>query len=212
MLTIENFIKEYNGVLALQIPSLQLGKGIYWIKGKNGSGKTTLFRCIAGLLPYKGNIVMNETINGRTQPQLYRMLINFGEAEPLFPDFLTAKDLITFVGAAKKSTDTQTENLIATFGIGDFYHKPCGTYSSGMLKKLSLALAFLGTPALIILDEPLITLDDQTVDKVYTLINEYHTAGVSFLLSSHQNFGFSSLPIEAAYLVAQQSIQLLHEI
>ena len=212
MLTIENFSKHYNGVLALHIPYLSLTKGIFWIKGTNGSGKTTLFKSIAGLLPYEGNIQIQEGINGKTHPQAYRMLINFGEAEPLFPDFLTAKDLINFVAVTKKGSATQKENLIASLGIEDFYHKPCGTYSSGMLKKLSLALAFLGNPALIILDEPLITLDDQTVEKVYTLINEYYANGISFLLSSHQNFGFTSLPIQATYVVAQQTISTFNEI
>lgn len=212
MLTIENYTKHYNGVLALQIPDLFLTQGIFWIKGKNGSGKTTLFKSIAGLLPFEGNIQLLEGIDGKTQPQVYRMLINFGEAEPVFPDFLTAKDLISFVAVTKKAAATQQERLITTLGIEDFYHKPCGTCSSGMLKKLSLALAFLGNPALIILDEPLITLDDQTVEKVYLLINEYYASGTSFLLSSHQHFGFTSLPIKATYLVAQQTISLADEI
>jgi ABC-2 type transport system ATP-binding protein len=212
MLTIENFTKHYNGVLALQIPSLSLTKGIYWVQGKNGSGKTTLFKSVAGLLPFEGSIKVNATTDQKSHPQAYRMLINFGEAEPVFPDFLTAKDLIQFVALAKKASSTQTEHLMNVFGIGDFYHKPCGTYSSGMLKKLSLTLAFLGNPALIILDEPLITLDHHTVEKVYTLINEYYAGGISFLLSSHQNFGFSSLPIHATFVVEQQTIKLLNEI
>lgn len=212
MLTIENYTKHYNGVLALQIPQLALPKGIFWIKGQNGSGKTTLFKSIAGLLPYEGSIQLEQGLNGKTQPQAYRMLINFGEAEPVFPDFLTAKDLVNFIAITKKASPAQKEKLINILGITNFYHKPCGTYSSGMLKKLSLALAFLGNPALIILDEPLITLDDQTVQKVYTLINEYYASGVGFLLSSHQNFGFSSLPIQATYVVSQQAIHLQHEL
>ncbi len=212
MLEIKNYAKYYNGVLALQIPQLFLPKGIYWLKGKNGSGKTTLFKSIAGLLPFEGSIKINEVIDGKVSPLAYRMLINFGEAEPVFPDFLTAKDLMQFVASAKKASTLQTENLIATFGIGDFYHNSCGTFSSGMLKKLSLALAFLGKPALIILDEPLITLDEEAVQNVYRLINEYYACGISFMLSSHQNFGFSSLPIQATYSVEQQSLKLVNEI
>jgi ABC-2 type transport system ATP-binding protein len=212
MLSIENFTKHYNGVLALQIDVLDLARGIYWIKGKNGSGKTTLFKSIAGLLPFEGSIKLNGELDQKTQPLAYRMLVNFGEAEPLFPDFLTAKDLIHFVSVAKKASATQKEQLIHTFGIHEFYDKPSGTYSSGMLKKLSLALAFLGSPSLIILDEPLITLDDHTVKQVYNLIKEYSSAGTSFLLSSHQHIGFTALPIQATYVVAQQTIKLLNEI
>jgi len=64
-----------------------------------------------------------------------------------------------------------------------------GTYSSGMVKKLSLALAFIGEPALLLLDEPLVTVDQASVDFIYTLIEEYfQTKKATFLITSHQSF------------------------
>ena len=105
--------------------------------------------------------------------------------EPDYPEFLTANDLIQFVAKAKKASQKQVDELIELLGIEPFLYQPSGTYSSGMLKKTSLAVAFLGQPKVIILDEPLITIDDATVQKVYELVQRYHAQGVTSVSYTH---------------------------
>jgi len=202
MLEFKNFSKSYNDHLVISIPELKLEAGTYWIRGENGSGKSTLFKSLAGLLPYQGTIILSDTVDLRQQPREFRRRVNFSEAEPLFPGFLTSKDLIRFVGAARGATISQQDEVVSRLGAKHFFENRCETYSSGMLKKLSLALAFLGQPKVIILDEPLITLDDQSRNELLKMIAEVDKTGdVVTLFSSHQSLDAIDLQIKGKFRI-----------
>lgn len=205
MLHLTNFQKDYGATPVLTIDDWQLPAGLHWLKGPNGSGKTTLFRSIAGLLPFEGSITL-DGLDCRRDAVPYRLRVNYAEAEPTFPPFLTAYELIRWVADAKQAPSGQANGLIEAFGVGTFQHTPVGTYSSGMLKKTSLIMAFLGQPALILLDEPLVTLDVAATQTVIRLVEEAHRQGVSFLLSSHQMGETAQLPIDSVWRVAHKTV------
>lgn len=206
MLTIQNFLKSYNNHKILEIEDLQIPEGIHWFKGINGSGKSTFFRSVAGILPYKGKIVFNN-LDCQKDIVAYRLLVNLSEAEPLYPDYLSGYDLLTFIAEAKRAPAGQLDTLADNLGVSQYWKSPISTYSSGMQKKISLLSAFLGNPKLIMLDEPLITIDDRSVQIVYELVKDYYeNNGVSFLLSSHQDFRFEKLAIKNIYLVQNQAV------
>jgi ABC-2 type transport system ATP-binding protein len=206
MLRLEKIKKFYNVHLVLQIPSLQLEEGIYWLKGANGSGKTTLLKMIAGLLPFEGDILFND-ISLKTKPLAYRQNVSWAEAEPLFPEFMTGMDLLLLYRNIRKAPQHEIDELIEVFGLTEYINNATGTYSEGMKKKLSLALAFIGNPSLIALDEPFITLDPDSIILVRNIILETHkNKETTFLMSSHQELAMELLRIGKELTVSNQTV------
>lgn len=195
MLSLSGFEKKYPSGFEVVIPQLDLPQGIHLILGGNGSGKSTLLKALAGIHPAKGEVSLNG-ISLTSHPIDYRQKIGFAPAEPTFPECLNLKDLIAFVAKAKQASVTEISELKTVFEVEEFLSYPIGGYSSGMLKKSALLLAFLGSPELVILDEPFTTIDAQTQDQLIKLIIKKAKQGVSFLITSHQSGPVDLLPVD----------------
>jgi ABC-2 type transport system ATP-binding protein len=199
MLQFRSFYKRYGSKLVLDIPDLCLETGQYWLQGPNGSGKTTLLRILAGILPFSGDVLLKapdqaNPVSLRRSPTPYRRLIAWADAEPQYPGFLTGYELLGFYRNILHPEAAQVKRLIDGFGVGASLDTRTAAWSSGMTKKLSLLLAFLGKPVLILLDEPLTTLDDAGKAILAELIAGYQRdLGASFLISSHQDIGSGML-------------------
>ena len=208
MLELKNIKKSYNSKLVLQKDALQLDKGIYWVKGANGSGKTTLLKIIAGLLPFEGDILVDQA-SQKNNPVDYRLKISWAEAEPLYPSFLTGNDLILLYRNIHKAQQKEIDRITGLLNINKYIRDKIGTYSAGMTKKLSLALAFIGNTRLCLLDEPLITLDSEAIHIVCDLIIERHkNHGTGFLMSSHQDLNTEILLSEKELIIGNQTITI----
>jgi ABC-2 type transport system ATP-binding protein len=208
MLQFDQVYKTYNQQPVLDIRHLKLERNVYWLKGINGSGKTTFLSILAGLIPFKGDIQL-DGINLHRDPVSYRSLVNFAEAEPLYPDFITGQELIQFYQEIRKAATVQVDMLINLFKMHHFLKSPIGTYSSGMVKKLSLLLAFIGKPSWLLLDEPLAMLDEGSVHILPELINAYYKEfKTGFIFSSHQSINVYSLTV-GQILVTDHSVQLI---
>jgi ABC-2 type transport system ATP-binding protein len=207
MLQLDQVKKSFNSRTVLDIPSFRFNSGIYWLKGPNGSGKTTLLRMVAGLLPFRGNMVFNG-ISLRRQALGYRQLASWAEAEPLYPAFLTGTGLLALYRSIRKANQADVDRLVVVMGVDDYLDSPIGAWSSGMIKKFSLLLAFVGNPSLIVLDEPLITLDENALSTVAELIRQRCLTNpeILFLLSSHQEADMGLLPAGEEILVKNQTL------
>ena len=208
MLQVNNFSKTYKGRAVLRIDSFTLAPGSYWLRGANGAGKSTLLKAIAGVTPFEGDIVLAGRLSVKKQPVAYRRLVNFAEAEPVFPEFLTGLELIRLFKAAKQGPPHQEDFYLESLQMTAYVHEPVGTYSSGMLKKLSLVLAFLGRPTCILLDEPLTTLEAAAVPVVCAWMATHQAQeGTSFLFSSHQALAGDLLPAVHQLRVEQATLR-----
>lgn len=187
MIELRNIKKYYNKRLVLEISCLKLRHGIFLVKGANGTGKTTLLKMIAGLLPFEGDILVDE-ISLKNKPITYRQKVSWSEAEPLFPSFMTGMDLINLYQTVRSVEQNEVDTLLKLYHMMDYVNNTISTYSAGMTKKLSIVLAFLGNPEIIVLDEPLITLDLNSYNLTcYLIIERNKNMNTSFLISSHDD-------------------------
>ncbi len=210
MIKFTDFKKQYNGQLVLDIPSLEIPRGIYWLKGINGSGKSTLLRSLSGLIPFEGRIMIDE-IDIQQKKMQHRRMVNYSEAAAVYPSFLTGHDLINFYVETKKGNKQECLEHCAQLHLSnDMLRKQIGAYSSGMLKKLSLVLAFVGQPKWILLDEPLITLDVESVQTILKIIEVKLENHIGFILTSHQDMDFPNHYFRLkTFIVKDQTIKTI---
>lgn len=207
MLIIKNFRKEYQGHLILDIPFLHIPPGVSWFQGMNGSGKSTFFKAISGIIPFDGEVVFDKKIDLQKEPIAFRKIINYSFAEPRFPDYLSGKEIIDYYQIIYKTDKGETEELIEVFGVASFYKTPISTYSSGMLKKISLIAALIGQAKILALDEPLTTIDKESQEKLLAILAKKVSQGVNILIASHHELPKSSLIVNHHFKVENQTIK-----
>ena len=201
--------KEYNEQIILSVSELKLPDGIYWLTGANGSGKTTLLKMVSGLIPCSGHILI-DGVDLRLNPTEYRKFISIAEAEPRYPPFLTGKELIRFYQRVRNASSSQTDLLTERLGFRQFLSTSIGTYSSGMLKRLSILLAFIAAPKWIFLDEPLANLDAETANVLPEIIMDFHkTHGTNIIFSSHIPFPDENFTVSQKLLIRDHQIHVM---
>jgi ABC-2 type transport system ATP-binding protein len=99
--------------------------------------------------------------------------------------------------------------MLQQLHVFDAYEKKLGTYSSGMVKKLSLTLAFIGNPKYILLDEPLITIDVSALEVICSIVKKKFKQGISFIITSHQQVHSDQLMFTGIIRAADQRIILV---
>jgi len=204
-LNIKNLVKSYGSYTVLAFDKWELKDGLYWIKGGNGTGKTTLFKVIAGQTPFDGEVSING-ISLRKRPSLYRSLLSFAEAEPQYPSFITGTELLDFYCKVRKTTRKSTDELIEQFKMGDSMNNKISSYSSGMLKKLSLICAFTGNIEFYLLDEPLITIDAASAQVLYECIKNRRQEGATFMISTHQEMERTAIEVDGTFEINQHKL------
>ena len=176
----ENLCKEYKETVALNKVSLQIPKGsIYGLIGNNGAGKTTLMRILSNLQsPSSGTVVKskNTKIGAIIEsPALYPTLSAKGNL----------KYQLKICGCPSKEVKPKIAGLLELVHLKNT-RKPVRSYSLGMKQRLALAMALVGNPEFLILDEPLNGLDPEGIKEFRAIIAKLNKEyGVTIMISSH---------------------------
>ncbi len=176
--------KRYGADDAVRDVSLQLGRGeCIALIGHNGAGKTTLMKLMLGLIrPTSGTVRVlgQDPADARARGQ-----IGFLPENVAFNPALTGRELLTFYARLKGEPVPASLELLERVGLGEAAGRRVGTYSKGMRQRLGLAQALLGSPRILLLDEPTTGLDPALRQSFYEIVLELRNAGATVLLSSH---------------------------
>jgi ABC-type multidrug transport system ATPase subunit len=155
--------------------------------GENGAGKTTALRCLLGVIPYQGSILLGGFDTAR-QGRAARRLMGFVPQEISFHDDLTAWETLSFYYRLKKtSTGKQyVVQLLDRLGLSPYTAKRVRDLSGGMKQRLALVIALLANPPLLILDEPTANLDVKAREEFLALLAELKDQGKTLIFSSHR--------------------------
>jgi nitrous oxidase accessory protein len=186
MLVVENLHKRFGPITAVHTLSVEVRHGeavALW--GANGAGKTTLLRCILGLLPHTGTVRLGG-YDVQQQGKAARQLVGFVPQELGLYDDLTVQETLAFYGRLKRVDMAAGPALLERVGLTRHASKPVRSLSGGMKQRLVLALALLGEPPLLVLDEPTANLDAGARADLVALLAELKASGKTLLFSSHR--------------------------
>jgi branched-chain amino acid transport system ATP-binding protein len=189
MLEIRGLTVSYDGLLALDDVSMQVGPGEFVaVIGANGAGKTTLVKTIIGLMhPKAGSIRLDgQEIAGRAPNEIVeRGIATVPEGRRLFPELTVRENLLLGAYIPRMRADAQRRmelvfDLFPT--LRERLKQLAGLMSGGEQQMLAIGRALMSEPRLLILDEPSLGLSPKLVDEVLTAVAGLHTAGRSVLL------------------------------
>lgn len=191
MITINNLSKVYETKKVLSIENLEFPKGqTIGLVGNNGAGKTTLFSLILDLIePSSGFVSIDqEKVNESEQ---WKNKVGAFIDETFLIGYLTPEEYFYFLGELRGQSKANVDEFLKNFT--DFFNgeilnakKYIRDLSKGNMKKVGIIGALIGTPAIIILDEPFANLDPSTQIKLKNLIRDWsQNLDSTFLISSH---------------------------
>lgn len=190
MLIIDNVSKTYvNGVRALNSISLAIPNGLFGLLGPNGAGKSSLMRTIAGLQsPDSGKITLDGIDIQNDKDFLRQRLGYLPQDFGLYPQINALELLNHFAllkGINEKSQRKEmVEHLLHQTNLWDIRKKALGSFSGGMRQRFGIAQALLGSPRLVIVDEPTAGLDPDERNRFLNLLSEIGEQ-VVVILSTH---------------------------
>ncbi|MDR0435952.1 MAG: ATP-binding cassette domain-containing protein [Propionibacteriaceae bacterium] len=185
MIQTKSLTKRYGKTLAVDSLTITVEPGkVTGFLGPNGAGKSTTMRMILGLdHPTSGSA----KVNGHLYQHLKRPLHEVGallDARALSPG-RTARNHLLALAATHGISKTRVEEVIELTGLRSVATRKAGSYSLGMAQRLGIAVALLGDPKTLILDEPVNGLDPEGVRWVRDLVRHLAGLGKTVFLSSH---------------------------
>lgn len=158
---------------------------IFGILGPNGAGKTTTVDCIAGALRPDSGTVRVLGVDPGSDRALVRERVGYQMQSAVLPPALRVEEALRLFASFYREPQPSAE-LLDAVGLTAQRRKAFGDLSGGQRQRLSIALALVGAPDVVVLDELTTGLDPQGRRDVWRLVEEFNGRGITFVLVSHQ--------------------------
>jgi len=184
---IENLTVQYPDVKALDNVSFTINQGDFLgIIGPNGAGKSTLFDSMLGLnTKYSGNIkFFGEDIR---KSKNYLKEIGYVPQKPIFEkNFPATVSDVVRMGLRNESNENKIDEILQQLWIHELRNRRIGELSGGQLQRVFIAKALVNNPKILILDEPVTGIDQQSIDLFYSILRELNSKQkITIIWSSH---------------------------
>jgi ABC-2 type transport system ATP-binding protein len=171
--------------LSLSVPS----GSFFGLLGPNGAGKTTSLSMAVGLLRPDSGTAKIFGVDVWAEPVRAKALVGVLPDGLGMPERLTGREVLTYLGLLRglpaEEVQARTTELLEVLELGQEDDKQVIGYSTGMRKKLGLAVALLHAPRLLVLDEPFEAVDPVSAATIRTILNRFIAGGGSVIMSSH---------------------------
>lgn len=186
MIKIDSVSKKYSrDIIALNDISLEIGSGMFGLLGNNGAGKTTLMNIISTLMPAtEGTISIDDIAYETKNMRVLRNMIGYMPQEnSMFPG-LTALEGVSYFCLLNHREAKTANNLLEFVGLQDMAGRKYKALSGGMKRRLSLAIALVNDPSVLIVDEPTTGVDPLERIKMRQLLLEL-SKNKTIIISTH---------------------------
>ena len=186
-LAVRDLVQEFKGGLrAVDGVDFDVPPGVVLgLLGPNGAGKTTTMRMVMGLIkPTDGAVYVFGDRAGSGAPVLSR-IGSFVEGPGFLPHLSGMDNLRIYWKASGREGDANFDEVLQIAGLGDAINRKVRTYSQGMRQRLGIAQAMLGTPDILMLDEPTNGLDPPQIREMRQVVQDYAATGRTVIISSH---------------------------
>lgn len=179
--------KRYGATVAVNGVSAEIPEGqVVGLLGHNGAGKTTLIKLALGLVqPSVGRVQVLDAETGTHAFVRRRARIGYLPEDVGFWDNLTGCEVLGYFAGLKGVPCRGSAALLRQVGLAAVGDRQVRTYSKGMRQRLGIAQALLGSPDLLLLDEPISGLDPQASQEFFELVDELRAEGKTVVISSH---------------------------
>jgi len=189
-ISIEGLTKDYGDVRAVDDLTLGVNDAeVFGLLGPNGSGKTTTINCLTGLLKPTGGRIMVGGFDVQAQGVEARKIMGVSPQETAVYSYLTGKENVRLFGelycVPKSALGARVDYVMEKVGLMDDANRKVGKYSGGMKRRVSIAMALVTDPKVVLLDEPTVGMDPQARRDVWDFILELRDRGKTIVLTTH---------------------------